>query len=170
MSTVSQVSPAPSRFRYQVTLLSAPEADRTSISPSPSMSAARTSHAPEAIVEMTCSVHKSPDPVKFSYQAILLSKLEAERASMSPSRSRSTAMTLTAPSAEAEMTCCAPKVPAPSRFGYQAILSSLTEAERASISPSPSTSAATTDRAPSADVVITCCAPKVPPPSKFEYQ
>ena len=52
-------------------------------------------------------------------------------------------------SAALEITRCGPKLPAPSMFSYQAILSSRLDAERMSMSPSPSTSAPKTDRAPS---------------------
>ena len=41
-------------------------------------------------------------------------------------------------------------------FSYQAILSSLVDAERTSMSPSPSMSAANTRRAPMAAVLIVC--------------
>ncbi len=85
---------------------------------------------------------------------------EAERTSRSPSPSTSAAKTDRAPSAAVEITCCASEAaPRPCRaFSYQAILSSNGEAERTSRSPSPSTSAAKTERAPSAAVEITCCA------------
>ena len=92
---------------------------------------------------MTCCVPKEPLP-RFSYQAILLSKPEAERTSASPSPSRSVAYTEEAPSAEVVITCLEPKEPPP-LFSYQAILLSKKEAERTSASPSPSRSVAYTE-------------------------
>ena len=68
------------------------------------------------------------------------------------------------------MTCWSPKLPAPSVFSYQAILSSRYEAESTSTSPSSSTSAAKTDTGPSAAVEMTCWSPKLPAPSVFSYQ
>ena len=121
-------------------------------------------------MEITCWLPKLPAPSVFSYQAILSSSLEAERTSRSPSPSRSAAKTEWAASAAVEITCWLPKLPAPSVFSYQAILSSSAEAERTSRSPSPSTSAAKTDLAPSAAVEITCWLPKLPAPSVFSYQ
>ena len=72
---------------------------------------------------------------------------------MSPSPSMSAAKTDRAPSAVALMIWVA-KFWLPS-FSYHAIVSSLLEAESASISPSPSTSAAKTDLAVLAAALIT---------------
>ena len=67
------------------------------------------------------------------------------------------------------MTCCRPKLPCPSVFSYHAILSSDDDAETTSVSPSPSRSAAKTDRGAFAEAVMTCCGPKLPIPSVFSY-
>ena len=85
------------KFLYQAILSSIEEADRTSISPSPSISTAYTERATSALVVMVREV-KLSEP-SFSYQAILSSLTEADRTSMSPSPSRSTAYTERAPSA-----------------------------------------------------------------------
>jgi len=61
-------------------------------------------------------------------------------------------------------------VPFPSTFSYQAILSSLGEAESTSVSPSPSTSAVRTERAPSAVSEIVRTVQAVPLPAVFSYQ
>src|SRR5262245_39228897 len=142
------------------------------MSPSRSRSAAMTLTAPLATVEMTFSFQAVPDPFRFSYQAILSSFTEAERASMSPSPSTSAANTERASSADRLITCCGPKLPAPSRFGYHAILSSCAEADRVSRSPSPSTSAAKTDQAKSAAVEMTLCSknPALRWIVRFSYQ
>ena len=71
---------------------------------------------------------------------------------MSPSPSTSAANTLSA-SFAAVLMVWAVKFWLPS-FSYQAILSSLTDAERTSVSPSPSTSAANTLQAPFAAVLM----------------
>ncbi len=113
-------------------------------------------------VEITWRDPKLPSPSRFSYQAILSSSIDAESTSMSPSPSRSAAKTENAPSAAVVITCCGPKLPAPSRFSYQAILSSSWDADRTSRSPSPSRSAAKTDRPRSAVLEITCGDPKPP--------
>jgi len=65
--------PAPSMFSYQAILSSDSEAERTSRSPSPSTSAAKTAWTASAAVEITCWLPKLPAPSVFSYQAILLS-------------------------------------------------------------------------------------------------
>ena len=62
------------------------------------------------------------------------------------------------------MAVCAVKAPLPS-FLYHAILSSRTEADKTSKLPSPSKSAAYTERAPSAEVLMGVCAVKPPLPS-----
>ncbi len=96
------------------------DAERTSVSPSPSTSAANTLKGPSAAVLMVWGV-KFWLP-SFSYQAILSSNAEAERTSVSPSPSTSAANTLRAPSA-AVLMVWAVKFWLPS-FSYQAILSS----------------------------------------------
>ena len=71
-----------------------------------------------------------------------------------------------------EITCSLPKLPSPSVFSYQAILSSPQEAERTSRSPSPSKSVAKTELGLSTAVVITCRGPKstLISLSRFSYQ
>src|SRR3954453_22512752 len=83
---------APS-FSYQAILLSRKEADRTSRSPSPSTSAVVTELAPLAVVLMLRRVKDGTAAPSFSYQAILLSRKEADRTSRSPSPSTSAAAT-----------------------------------------------------------------------------
>ena len=73
------------------------------MSPSPSRSAACTSAAPTALIEMAGCAEK-PSSRSLRYHAILLSKTDAESTSMSPSPSRSAACTSAAPSAFVEMT------------------------------------------------------------------
>jgi hypothetical protein len=65
-----------------------------------------------------------------------------------------------APSAPVVIVRAVQAEPSPAVFSYHAILSSSMEADSTSRSPSPSTSAAWTERAPSADVAIVCCGPK----------
>ncbi len=127
-------------FLYQAILSSFQDAESTSISPSPSISAENTSQALSAEEEMTCSV-KLSEPL-FSYQAILSSFSEAEITSISPSRSMSAACTALAPNADVDMEYPA-KLPAPS-FSYQVISLLLRDEDSTSISPSPSTSEANT--------------------------
>src|SRR6185295_130322 len=123
-----------------------------------------------ALVEIVCSTQEVPPPPTFSYQAILSSRIEAESASRSPSPSTSATYTEWGTMALVEIVWSAQEVPPPPTFSYQAILSSLIEAESASRSPSPSTSAAYTERAPLALVEIVCSVQEVPPPPTFSYQ
>ena len=162
--------PAESTFGYHAILSSFCEAETTSVSPSPSMSAAKTDRAPSAASVMICWGPKLPSPSRFSYQAILSSLFDAERTSRSRSPSRSAANTPCAPKAAMEMIRSGPNVPAPSVFSYQAILLSSRDAESTSRSPSLSRSAAIANCAPSAAEVMTCAAPNVPSPSVFSYQ
>ena len=108
--------PRPSVFSNQVTLFSPNAAARTSLSPSLSKSAEYTNLANSVVVEMICWELKLPWPSVFSYQAILLSKAEAERTSLSPSPSISTAKTYFAPSALVVIIFCELKFPRPSVF------------------------------------------------------
>src|SRR3990172_6883567 len=100
---------------------------------------------------------------------------DAETTSRSPSPSMSAAATLIAPSATVVIMVefQAPSPVEPS-FLYQVILSSENDAERTSMSPSPSTSAASMDDVPvfpSASVAIECAVqdPTAGVPS-FSYQ
>ena len=81
---------APS-FSYQATRLSRQEEDRTSVSPSPSRSAAKTAVGSLTSVVMVCSVNDS-EPL-FSYQEMRLLMRTAATTSMSPSPSTSAAST-----------------------------------------------------------------------------
>src|SRR5687768_15017918 len=94
---------------------------------------------------MVRKVKEGLAPPSFSYQAILLSREEAERTSRSPSPSRSAHVTDAAPSAAVLMLRGAKEGSAAPSFSYQATLSSRKDADRTSRSPSPSTSAAVTE-------------------------
>ena len=74
-------------------VLSSSEAERISMSPSPSISAAKTVTAPLADVAISAAVQVGFTLPSFSYQAMVLSLVEAERISMSPSPSISAAKT-----------------------------------------------------------------------------
>src|SRR5437764_1276030 len=101
-----------------------------------------------AAVVMVCGVKVEPSPAVFSYQTILLSSSEAERTSRSPSD------TDFAPRAVVLMVCRVKVGSAAPSFSYQATLLSEAEADRTSRSPSPSRSAAATDVAPLAVVLM----------------
>ena len=164
-------SPRPSTFSYQETWSSMVDAERTSWSPSPSRSAGDAAlPAPLPPVAMTCRVPKTPSPSTFSYQVSAPFPDGALRTSRSPSPSRSTATTDSAPSTPVVTADGAPKLPRPSVFSYQATPADEGEAESTSGSPSPSRSAAKTARAETAAFVMTCRGPKVPRPSPFSYQ
>src|SRR5262245_43928948 len=60
--------------------------------------------------------------------------------------------------------------PSPALFSYQATLSSTIDADRASRSPSPSTSPTATELAPSALVEMVCGVQALPSPAVFSYQ
>ena len=80
------------------------------MSPSPSMSAAKTDFAPRARVEITRCGPKVPASLvfwyqAFLYQATLLSKRELESTSKLPLPSMSAAKTELAPGARVEITC-----------------------------------------------------------------
>ena len=74
-------------------VLSLAEDDTISISPSPSISAAKTEFAPAALVAISAAVQVGFASPLFSYQAMVLSALEADRISISPSPSISAAKT-----------------------------------------------------------------------------
>ena len=143
-------------FSYHAILSSPPDAERTSMSPSPSKSVAKTERAKSAVVEITRSVKVGGDPPSLSYHAILLSFNEAERTSMAPSPFTSLANTDIARSALIEITLSVKVGGDPPLLSYHAILSSSLDAERTSVSPSPSISAAKTDQALFAAFEITC--------------
>ena len=81
-------SEAPS-FSYHAIVSSTREADRISISPSPSISAAKTSYAPSALVAISEADQLGFALPSFSYHAIVSSLYETETISMSPSPSMS---------------------------------------------------------------------------------
>ena len=91
---------------------------------------------------MVRAIKMGSEVPSFSYQAILLSILDALTISRSPSPSMSAAKTERAPSADVVMVRAVKLGSAAPSFSYQAILSSLYEAERTSRSPSLSISAA----------------------------
>ena len=159
----------PPSFSYHAILSSRVDAERTSMSPSPSTSLAKTVSTPDAITEITRSVKLGGEPPSFSCNVILLARLAAEITSVSPSPSMSVAKTETAWSIVVEMTRSVKLGGEPPSLSYHAILSSFSDAERTSIFPSPSTSAAKTEYAASA-VVTTIRSVKVggKPPS-FSY-
>ena len=121
------------------------EAERISMSPSPSISAAKTDCAPSADVAISAAVQVGFALPSFSYQAMVSSSSEAERISMSPSPSISAAKTVTAPLADVAISAAVQVGFTLPSFSYQAMVSSLVEAERISMSPSPSISAAKTE-------------------------
>ena len=93
---------APS-FSYQAIVLSNQDAESTSISPSPSISAAYTECAPFAAAVTICSLKLGTAAPSFSYQTMLSSNQEADNTSISPSPSISVEVTKTAPSALVEI-------------------------------------------------------------------
>ena len=106
---------------YQVIL---EEPEMISISPSPSMSAAKTEFAPPASVSISAAVQEGSEAPSFSYQAIVLSFLEAESISMSPSPSISAAKTAVAASADVAISAAVKVGFALPSFSYQAMVSS----------------------------------------------
>ena len=103
---------------------------------------------------MVLAVKLGSEAPLFSYQAILSSLYEADNTSRSPSLSMSAAQTPYATSAEVVMVLAVKLGSEAPSFSYQAILSSMTEADTTSRSPSLSISAAQTEWAPSAEVVM----------------
>ena len=100
-----KVGGEPPSFSYHTMLVSKKnDADRTSVSPSPSKSVAKTERVPSAAVETTRSVKLGGEPPSLSYHAILLPPSEAESTSVSPSPSTSVAKTDQAPKAVVEIT------------------------------------------------------------------
>ena len=118
------------------------EADTISISPSPSISAAKTENAALALVAILAAAQVGSAAPLFSYQAMVSSRKEAETISISPSPSISAAKTELAPSALVAILAAAQVGSAAPLFSYQAMVSSSEEADTISISPSPSMSAA----------------------------
>ena len=74
---------------YQAIVSSLYEAETRSISPSPSISEAKTSLALSALVSISAAVQLGFTEPSFSYQAIVSSLSDAERISISPSKSTS---------------------------------------------------------------------------------
>ena len=103
---------------------------------------------------MLAAVHVGSAAPSFSYHAMVLSSEEAETISISPSASISAAITENALSAFVAITFLVQVGFASPLFSYQAMVSSLCEADKISISPSPSISAAKTECAPSEFVTI----------------
>ena len=149
----------------------------TSMSPSPSTSAAHTERAPSAVVVISCSVHAMAVPPVWPplrNTDTVSSFTDAASTSTAPSPSTSAAYTEAAPSAVVVSFCSdhvmtAPPVWPPLR--NTDTVSPLRDATSTSSSPSPSTSAACTPRARIAVVVIVCsvhmmAAPPVWPPLK----
>ena len=151
-------------------VLSPDEADTISISPSPSISAAKTDLARSALVAITALVQEGSAAPLFSYQAMVLSRVEADTISISPSPSISAAKTDLAPSALVAISAAVQEGSAAPLFSYQAIVSSSTEADTISISPSPSISAAKTENAPFALVAISEAVKEGSAAPLFSYQ
>ena len=167
---------APRVFSYQATVSSPYEADRTSTSPSPSTSPQRPDWPRRPVVrDQLRRLPKLPAPSVFSYQAILSScQGGGEDVHISVPvhvRREDRAGIVRRRGLDQGCWVCS-KLPGPRpSFAYQAISSSLSATQRAHPrSPSPSTSAAKTEIAPSAAVEITCGLPKLPAPSVFSYQ
>ena len=144
---------APS-FSYHAMVSSLYDAETMSRSPSPSMSATYTERASAAEVAMSAAVHDGLAAPSFSYQAMVLSHRDADTMSRSPSPSMSATYTERAPSAEVAMSAAVHEGLAAPSFSYHAIVSSLSDAETMSRSPSPSMSATYTSTAPSAVVAM----------------
>ena len=171
-TSVKVGSAAPS-FSYHAILSSPWLADRMSRCPSLLTSPATTVRAPSAVVEMTISVNVGSAAPSFSCQAIVSAPCVADKTSMSPSSSTSAAKTEVAPLEVAHTSCGMKMISCVSSSiwsvcSYQAIPqfsstgvavpttgSARREAASTSVSPSPSTSAANTDAAPRAPVVMT---------------
>ena len=166
-SITTSVHPAPAgdpSLINQETSSSFPEDTATiSRSPSPSISACTTSPAASKLDPATTSVQAEiPLAVwellaapSFSYQAIVSSFFDAETTSISPSLSISATKTDVALSALVAISVAVQVGFAAPSLSYQAMASSDLDAERISISPSLSTSAAKTDWGPSALVATT---------------
>ena len=121
------------------------EADKISISPSPSISAANTEFANSASVAISALVQVGFALPSFSYQAMVLSYPEADTMSISPSLSISEANTDRAPLTSVVILAAAQLGFALPSFSSQVMAEGLQEADKMSISPSPSISAAKTD-------------------------
>ena len=108
--------------------------------------------APSALVAISAAVQEGFAAPSFSYQAIASSSAEADTISISPSPSISATTTDLAPSALVAISAAVQEGFAAPLFSYQAIASSIPDADTISISPSLSISAIKTPEAPSVDV------------------
>ncbi len=118
---------------------------------SPSTSNSDTERTPLRAFEITCSLKAGGELPSLSCHTIPSSN-KAERMSVSPSPSTSVAKTETGPPAVVEITRSVNVGGEPPSLSYHAILSSSIDAERTSVSPSPSKSVAKTELAPFAVV------------------
>ena len=109
---------------------------------------------PSALVAISAAEKEGSLAPLFSYHAIASSAYDAETISRSPSLSKSATWTIHAPSALESIVCNVKEGFAAPLFSSHEILSSNSDAETISRSPSLSISAATTDRAPSMFVAI----------------
>ena len=123
-------------------VLSPESADTISISPSPSISAAKTECGAFALVTILAAVQVGFASPLFSYQAMVLSLKSADTISISPSPSISATWTSLAPAALVDISAATHVGFASPLFSYQAMVLSLKSADTISISPSPSISAA----------------------------
>ena len=163
----------PPRLGYHAIESSRNALARASKSPSASTSAAKTLPGPmkfkpgEKTIE--CSVHDVPSPETFSCHARSRPASAAESASTSPSASRSAANTERAPDAFEKMVRAIHDVPSPeiAEFSYHEILPSNGKADITSTSPSSSTSAANTERAPPTVVAMVVEVHDPPSPVTF---
>ena len=152
-------------FSYHAILLPHSNAQRTSMSPSPSTSVAKTDFAPLVrSFRITHEVKPGGVPPVFSYQRRKPFPVNAERTSVSPSPSTSAAKTELAPEAAVEITRSVKVGGVSPSLSYHAILLSPHDAERTSIFPSPFTSVAKTEVATKAVVEITCSVKGTSPP------
>ena len=170
ISEAAQEGSAAPLFSYHAMVSSPEEADTISISPSPSISAAKTDFAVSALVAILAAVQEGSAAPLFSYQAMVLSRVEADTISISPSPSISATKTDLAPSALVAISAAAHVGSAAPLFSYHAMVSSLTEADTISISPSPSISATKTENAPFAVVAISEAAHEGSEAPLFSYQ
>src|SRR5262249_11325127 len=125
-------------FVHQMIRLSLADAATTSMSPSPSMSAAYTLAAPSKVLAMVRTIQPPTAGVpSFSYHWTESLLNDDESTSRSPSPSMSAVITLVAPSATSDIDRVGqtPVFGVPSLM-YQQILSSSNDAESTSMSPS----------------------------------
>lgn len=164
-----QAVASPAVLSYQATLPSCSEAETGSSSPSRSRSSAAAPTAPLAAVEMGggAAKHAVAWMVSLRYHCTWFAPPSTSR---SPSPSMSAGHTEYARVAAVVIVRVVHAEPSPFTFSYHAILLGLTDAESASMSPSPSTSPAITDSMRGIPVAMVPVLQTPPWPSTFRYQ